>query len=338
VPAHAEPRTILLNPDTLASTGDPDHIGYVYDQYDLPYPVTWTPVKAPCRQCGTLIDSYNKTMQSLMNTRYWIQEISSRQDRIDHEGRRNRPYANGDEPQDPDAEKISAARLAYELGVDDMAARLPALQAQEESLKAVGDDLRSELNDCEIAVCQEPGAEQVIVVKGVDTPSILPFNWQGPYNENCEVCANHAKHLNELPAQARNTTASLESAKAELMFAEMELLAIDAESNQILFTTVEGDTRTLADKEKEQADYQRHTDRHRRDMEREQTKAQDEIEKYEDALDMITKDFGDTLTQNNQCSLACMPPPAQTGMNDPQPGEDESERDAFLYDLVMQPF
>ncbi|MGB4107915.1 MAG: hypothetical protein WBK55_08990 [Alphaproteobacteria bacterium] len=317
------PRLIFLEKDG-PTTDDPNHRGYAYDQDDLPFPIKWKEIAAQCDPCKPLADAYNQTMQSLMNTRYWIAEIEDRQSDI--QGRNNFTRSYGGAPQpgentglNPEQEKQAAAELSYRMGVEDMAGRLPALKAQEESLQALSDDLYRQLEECEARMCTGGGFKPVLKA-GVELPSanLLPFDWKGPYPPVCQKCAKLAERLNELPTLARVALAGLEAARADLMFAEMELLSIQAEHDDIILerkvfdTHPDGKTKTdkeiqeeIRKREKDQQDYEKKTRKRRDEMEAKKKKAEEDIAKYEADLDAITKNFEETLKLYEDCIKTC---------------------------------
>lgn len=318
------PRLIFLEKDSPATTKDPAHLGYVYDQDDLPYPVTWEETLAPCEPCAPLADAYNTTMQALMDTRYWIAEIEDRKSGIEE----SKNHVKGPDAVLPEAEvselsaereKHEAAELSYRMGVEDMAGSLPALLAQEESLKTLGDELLRQLDECKANMCAGDGLEPVTKA-GAEIPpaNVLPFEWKGPYLAVCETCTEQAGQLNELPNAALVKLAGLEKARAELMFAEMELLSLQAEhdgialKHEITETNPDGTQKTddqineeIKLKEKAQIDYEKKTRKRRDEMEIAKSRAEDEIAKYEIDLDAITKNFEDTVALREQCIASC---------------------------------
>ena len=331
------PRLIFLENDGPV-TDDPKHLGYAYDQNDLPYPVTWKEVQTQCDECVPLADAYNKTMQSLMNTRYWIAEIKDR--KSDIEGSNNLSRSHGGtvppvENAEPgtEQEKQAAAELSYRMMVEDMAGRLPALEAQEESLASLGEDLLRQIRECKVLTCTHERIEPPQTI-GVETPaSMLPFNWEGPYAGVCEKCAKQAEQLNELPTPARIATAGLEAVRADLMFAEMELLSLDAEYDDIILkrkifdTTPDGAEKTDAEiqeeitaRDKVLGDYEKKTRKRKEEMEAAMKKAEDDIAKYETDLDAITRNYEETLKSYETCIVTCT---AEAGdvMGPVQPGQ-----------------
>ncbi len=322
------PRLIFLENDGPV-TDDPKHLGYAYDQNDLPYPVTWKEVQPHCDGCAPLADAYNKTMQSLMNTRYWIAEIEERKSDIEGSSNLARshggtaPPAENAEP-GTEQEKQAAAELSYRMMVEDMAGRLPALEAQEESLVSLGDDLLRQLLQCEALTCASERIGPPLAAGFETAPAnLLPFDWEGPYASVCEICAKQAEKLNELPTPARIATAGLEAVRADLMFAEMELLSIDAEHDDIVLkrkifnTTPDGAEKTDAEiqeeitaRDKLQTDYEKKTRKRKEDMEVAMKKAEQDIAKYESDLDAITRNFEETLKSYEACIATCA---AETG-------------------------
>lgn len=317
------PRLIFLE-KSGPTTKDPNHRGYAFDQDDLPFPTRWENIPAHCDPCKSLADAYNQTMQSLMNTRFWIAEIEDRQ--ADIPGRRNytKNYDGIQSEGEATAlsaaqEKEAAAELSYRMIVEDMAGRLPALKAQEESLKALSDDLIRQLEECEALMCTDGGFEPVTRTGDeVASANMLPFDWKGPYPGFCETCVTLAGRLNELPSFARIALAGLEAARAELMFAEMELLSIQAEHDDIVLerkiheAKPDGTTKTdeeiqekIGKREKEQAAYMKKTHKRQREMEAMQKKAEEDIAKYETDLDEITRNFDGTLKLYSECIQTC---------------------------------
>jgi hypothetical protein len=335
------PRLIFLENDGPV-TDDPKHLGYAYDQNDLPYPVTWKEVQTQCDACVPLADAYNKTMQSLMNTRYWIAEIEDK--KSDIEGSNNSARSHGGtvppvENTEPgtEQEKQAAAELSYRMRVEDMAGRLPALEAQEESLVSLSDDLLRQLLQCEALTCASERIEPAQKT-GAEMPPVnmLPFEWEGPYAGVCEKCAALSEQINELPTLARIATAGLEAVRADLMFAEMELLSIDAEYDDIILkrkifdTTPDGTEKTdeeiqeeITARDKLQTDYEKKTRRRKEDMEAAMKKAEQDIAKYETDLDAVTRNFEETLKSYEACIATCT---AETGdvMGPAKPASDSA--------------
>lgn len=317
------PRLIFLE-KSGPTTKDPNHRGYAFDQDDLPFPIKWENISAQCDPCKPLADAYNQTMQSLMNTRYWIAEIEDRQSDI--QGRQNYTKSYDGFQSEGEGtglnaaqEKYAAAELSYRMGVEDMAGRLPALKAQEESLQALSDDLYRQFEECEAQICTGGGFKPVLKA-GVEMPpgNLLPFEWKGPYPPVCQKCAKLAERLNELPTLARVALAGLEAARADLMFAEMELLSIQAEHDDIIVerkifdTHSDGKKKTdkeineeIKKREKDRADYEKKTRKRQQEMEAEKKKAEKDIAKYEADLDAITKNFEETLKLYNECVPTC---------------------------------
>jgi hypothetical protein len=322
------PRLIFLEKNGPA-TDDPKHRGYAYDQNDLPYPVTWKEVQAQCDACVPLAEAYNKTMQSLMNTRYWIAEIEDRKSDIDAGNvparNHNAMVQPGENPgAGTEQEKQAAAELSYRMVAEDMAGRLSALEAQEESLVSLGDDLLRQIAECEALTCAVERIEPALRTAAETPPvSTLPFDWKGPYAGVCETCAKLAGQINALPTLARIATAGLEAARAELMFAEMELLSLDAEHDDILLkrkifdTRLDGTEKTdeeiqeeINARDKTQTDYEKKTRRRKEEMEAAMKKAEDDIAKHEADLDAITRNFEEKLQSYEECTQTCT---AETG-------------------------
>ncbi|MCE7887030.1 MAG: hypothetical protein DYH13_05955 [Alphaproteobacteria bacterium PRO2] len=339
------PRLIFLEKDSPAITKDSGHQGYVYDQNDLPYPVTWEETQTSCEACVPLAGAYTTTMQALMDTRYWIAEIEDR--KSDIEGLKNRAKNHDavlsgsvDPAESAEKEKQEAAELSYRMGVEDMAGSLPALLAQEESLKTLGDELLRQLEECQATLCAGDGLEPVTNAKVENPPAnVLPFEWKGPYEAVCETCAVQAGQLNEIPSAALIKMAELEKARAELMFAEMELLSLQAEHDGIALkhkiheTNPDGTEKTgeqineeIKQREKEQADYEKKTRKRRDEMELKKSSAEDEIAKHETGLDAITRNFEETLISREECAASCPASgmaadtgPAEAAATDPAP-------------------
>src|SRR5262245_6986301 len=123
-PAQAQRLTFMGQTGT--ETSRPDHLGYVLDENEYPMPVKWKAVKADCDPCQSLADAYNQGMQSLMNTRYWIEEINSRLEDDSWENFQTRQQGGVKmggvgEGLDAQMQKAAADALDYKMALDDLA-------------------------------------------------------------------------------------------------------------------------------------------------------------------------------------------------------------------------
>ncbi len=293
------------------STADPRDQGYAFDDYDAIYPTEWQNIRAYCKACADPAAPYNKTMSPLLYTRFWIAYIGEEMRFRYRHDKMLRRYdkAQGkseDENLSELEEKQAAVNLSYRMGLEDMAGKLPALREQEESLEALAVDLKEELSRCEILMCMEgPG----LVVKPADArgrkmASPLPFDWSGPYDSACAGCEKPAAQLNEFPGRARAAMAGLEAARAEEMFAEMEILATRAEHDAIAFERKD-DPRTPEERLGERERNEKNIEEHLEDMERRLELAEQTISKYETDLDAMARDFEEVLRLYGECAAAC---------------------------------
>ncbi len=301
-------------------TSDPAHVGYALDQHDLPFPMKWQALQTGCASCLPLEAAYNKTMQSLLNTRYWIAEIEDRAQEIEiANSRKQRHPAPAPLPESTNELKNrrEAEKLSYHLDLEDLAGRLPALHAQEESLSALAADLLAGLDDCALKTCGPAGPWQNSATPRQNL-SPLPFDWQGPYLASCKACTPLAGQLNNASLLARVTTADLETALADLMFAEIELLSIHAEQEAIgMHATAlyrrdnhgqEPPPEYEDEIEKLREDYAKKSKKRIGEMEHKIRQAEKDIETQEQRLDGIAADFTDALELYGECLNACGTP------------------------------
>lgn len=323
-PAFAELSYVPLNIDP-GITEDPNHKGWEYDrEYDETFPVVWKDVSARCEACAPTAQAYNDAMRQLLYTRFWISYIEGEQqlrNRLDEwERSKEKRWADDGQGLSERQEKEAAAALSLRMGLEDLASKLPALRAQEESLKALADDLRAQLQECEARLCQKNdgggnnNAQQA--GGGKYTPvTPLPFEWAGPYPAVCHKCAKLAERLNALPGIAREVMASLERARSDLMFAEAEILVLQMYHDDIILTI--GDEpveRAEQRKQRDDKDIRKELEK----MERKKAQAERDIAKFESDLDKVARNFEETLRLYEDCVPTC---PKQTGMADPEPKE-----------------
>jgi hypothetical protein len=319
-------RIIFLDPNG-PPTSDPGHIGYALDQNDLPFPMKWQDMETGCEPCLPFETAYNKTMQSLLSTRYWIAEIEDRAEEIQVSDSKNyvrHTPLDASQPLNEQQERETNEKIAYRLDLENLVGRLPALHAQEDSLKTLSDDLLTQLNHCAIKTCRSTTIEEKSAVI-TEAENILPFEWKGPYNNTCEPCIKEAEYLNRSPATAREITANLEAALAELMFAEVELLSIQAEHTALGLRAVEaykqenkGASPPENYIEELRKDYDKRSGKRISELEEKRQRAEEDIAANETALDKITADFGNILDAYNICMGSCKelmgpPVPASRG-------------------------
>lgn len=313
----AAQRVIFLDPNGPL-TADPDHVGYALDQHDLPFPMKWQETVTGCVSCQPLEAAYNKTMQSLLNTRYWIAEIEDRAQEIEtSNSKKHRRPAPAPETTNELKDRREAEALSYRLDLEDLAGRLPALHAQEDSLTSLAADLRAGLNDCALKTCGPAGPWQNSATPRQNL-SPLPFDWQGPYPAYCSSCAAIARQLNDAPALARVASADMETALAGLMFAEIELISIHAEQEAIGMRASalyrrdnngqEPPPEYESEIEKLRDDYAKKSKKRIAEMEHKIRQAEKDIEAQEQRLDGIAADFTDALTLYGECLNACGAP------------------------------
>ncbi len=306
-PVYADYTPLGMDPEL---TTNPDHKGYGVDDDEI-YPIEWQGVTARCEPCKPLADAYNKAMRQLLYTRYWVEYINDQVGQREQRQRWQRTIGKAAKDATADGmdatdERRASAEMNYQEGVDALAGQLPALQAQEDSLKGLAEDLRTQLENCENKMCRGPEEYKRIAKIGDDTKSSpqLPFNWAGPYPDVCHKCAKLAARLNELPDLARYALAGLEAARADLMSAETEILIIQVQHDGIVFS-YEGDTRSQEEILKEHKQKEKEVKKDLEAMERMKTAAEKEIAKYESDLDAIIKNFDETLALYNECVPTC---------------------------------
>lgn len=317
LPAAAQ-RVIFLDPNG-PPTSDPAHVGYALDQHDLPFPMKWQEIKIGCASCQPLEAAYNKTMQSLLNTRYWIAEIEDRAQEIEQSSsrKRRRPAASpSPESTNEMNDRRETEALSYRLDLEDLAGRLPALHAQEDSLTSLAADLRAGLDDCAFKACGPAGPWPEIAAPRQDLFP-LPFETRGPYRPlpTCAPCAALAGQLNDAPLSARVAAADMETALATLMFAEIELLSIRAEQEGIgLHATAlyrqenngqEPPPKYESTIESLRADYAKKSKKRIAEMEHNIRQAEKDINAHEGKLDGIAADFTGAMALYVECLGAC---------------------------------
>ena len=322
LPVHAQP--FGMDPDDMETTRNPDHRGWAgTDELE---PVDWQDIDARCKECQPLAVSYNKVMRQLLYTRFWIayiNDMSRRRSDMDrfmkNFGRKADGAVVNRDGMATEHEQLAAAMMNYEIGLDELKSKLPALRDQEASLKALADDLLKQLDACEKQRCQkaQDGGVNFVELQGVNpkAASALPFDWKGPYPEVCNKCAKLAQRLNDLPDIARTTLSGLEDARAELMSAEVEMAALQMEHQAFIFANNPLDGRTEKQRADEQYKKTKEMEKSIKELERIKDKAEGEIAKYEADVDAIIKNFSETLKLYEECVPTC---PKETGMVDPE--------------------
>src|SRR5262249_54396637 len=122
-----------------------------------------------------------------------------------------------------------------------------------------------------------------------------------------------------LPTLARAASAGLDQAQAEVMFGEMESVAITLKRSQIVLPSSD-DTRTDDEKLAEQKQFDRKAQHRLDEMSRQKEKAERDVDKYEYDLDTLSTNFDKTLMHYNACLPSCgMKPvlPEQSGQIGP---------------------
>ena len=335
LPAAAQ-RVIFLDPNG-PPTNDPAHVGYALDQHDLPFPMKWQEVQTGCASCQPLENAYNKTMQSLLNTRYWIAEIEDRAQEIEQSNsRKRRRPASTPSPESTNElkDRLEAEELSYRLDLEDLAGRLPALHAQADSLTSLAADLLAGLDDCALKTCGPAGPWPEIAAPRQDL-SPLPFDWQGPYPGLCMPCAALAGQLNDVPLLARIAAADLETGLAELMFAEIELLSIRAEQEAIGLHAAalyrqennghEPPPEYESTIENLRADYTKKSKKRIGEMEHKIRQAEKDINAHEKKLDAIAADFTGAMSLYDECLNACGAQLPKSVSPAPEPTEEEQD-------------
>lgn len=292
-------------------TTNPDDSGYARDEGDRElYPVEWTAITSGCEGCEILAVAYNKTVKTLLYTRFWKGYIADEMNRLDnYEDIHRRPKRSHGAMAELDLESNSEAAIAvaYRMSLEDMAASLPALDAQEESLDQLAEVIFLNLNDCQRALCHADDKKYgpfVPVVSSPDTLALLPFEWKGSYPPICKACAKHSQRLNALPDDALVALADLEEARARLIFLEMDIMSIHATQNAILLS-MPNDKRAPEERLREHEDYGRKAEHTLADLEKKYDRAQHDIAAHEERIDKIAQSFSESLASYEPCVQNC---------------------------------
>lgn len=232
------PQAVAEKPRT---TQDPNHQGWVTVKHQIPNysPVFWKDIKTDCKACKELAWQYNRVMSRLMDSRYYLKDITRRNTENLKKAAKMREKAKSDIKKKGGSEKEIQQRIdsveatavevisKYGSAYDAYAA---ALRAEIARLVSLGNSLRQSLKDCE-KLCA-PEAEKAKADKTAGGQSdqgtagagpgkppaglALPFNWKGPYPAVCFRCAKLAERLNLLPRLARERLAEIARLQGEI--------------------------------------------------------------------------------------------------------------------------
>ncbi len=301
--------------DTGGATASshPDHPGW-YTYYGVLRPSSWIDHRTECPPCKPLAASYNEVMRSLFKARFQLQLIDNHRQHLKKEqesakaqGESGKGQARDNAGLSAQGEKSAASRMNYQSGVTDLSNKVrPQLQSLISNLEIQAATLRGKLKACE-AECTEIASESKLVSgRPVSLPLLQPpFSWQGPYPEVCKKCAALAARLNALPRKAHETMGQLTAARARKQLTEAEIQIIRALDEVIDYASSGTPEEVRATTSRRLSNDSKTKQRRLEELQREASDAQRQVNRLEQNLRDIARNFKVTLMRYNDCIKTC---------------------------------